>query len=98
MPMLKLASLQRIKECDLTDPIIQKKTKERYAERLPENELVISPVEMFNCCLLLPDIQINCITLTLCVFYPLTDFMSLSFIKNFPTKPNQNVIPKPKNE
>ena len=45
---IKIGSLQKIKEFDLSDPIVKNKIKERYGENLPEGELVISPGSMFD--------------------------------------------------
>jgi uncharacterized protein YycO len=45
---IEIGSLQKIKEFDLSDPIVKNKIKERYGENLPEDELVISPASIFQ--------------------------------------------------
>ncbi len=45
---IEIGNLQRIMEFDLSHPVIQEKIKERYGAKLPKEELVISPGEMFN--------------------------------------------------
>lgn len=49
---VELGSLQRLKDFDLTHPAVQKKMRERYGERIPMDEPVISPQAMFECPLL----------------------------------------------
>lgn len=44
----RLGHLQQLKDFDLSPPAVQKKLKERYGDRLPLNETVISPVSIFN--------------------------------------------------
>ena len=45
---LEIGELETLKDFDLTDKIVKEKMKERYGDNIPLNELVISPVEMFN--------------------------------------------------
>lgn len=45
---IEIGALQRIKDFDLTDPVVASKMRERYGDKVPMNEPVISPVEMFN--------------------------------------------------
>jgi uncharacterized protein YycO len=44
----RLGQLQQLKEFNLSPPAVQKKLKERYGDRLPLSETVISPVSIFN--------------------------------------------------
>ena len=45
---IKLGDLQRLKEFNLTDPIVSSKLRERYGLNVPMEELVISPEEVFR--------------------------------------------------
>ena len=45
---IEIGKLERLKDFDLTNKAVQKKMKERYGDNIPLNELVISPIEMFN--------------------------------------------------
>ena len=45
---IEIGKLQKIRQFDLSDPIVKNKIKERYGENLPEEELVISPASMFE--------------------------------------------------
>lgn len=45
---LQLGRLQQLREFDLSDPRVQAKMKERYGEKIPLAEDVISPGEMFS--------------------------------------------------
>jgi hypothetical protein len=47
-----IGELQRIKDFNLSDPIVQTKLRERYGTRIPMDEPVISPVAMFQSSLL----------------------------------------------
>ncbi|MCO6545347.1 MAG: hypothetical protein J6583_01495 [Gilliamella sp.] len=45
---LKIGQLQTIKEFNLSSPAVKQKIKERYGNKIPYQETVISPVSMFN--------------------------------------------------
>lgn len=45
---IEVGKLEKLKDFDLSNPIVQKKMKERYGNNIPKNELVISPVSIFN--------------------------------------------------
>lgn len=45
---LRVGRLQKLREFDLSDPIVRTKMKERYGEIIPMEETVISPGEMFS--------------------------------------------------
>lgn len=45
---IEIGKLQRIKDFDLTNPIVQAKMKERYGGNIPLDELVITPDRMFT--------------------------------------------------
>jgi len=45
---LDLGELQRLGDFDLSDPLVQKKLKERYGDKLPLDEPVISPARIFE--------------------------------------------------
>lgn len=46
---MQIGQLQKIKDFNLSHPIIQKKLTEYYSKKtIPQNEIVISPVSMFN--------------------------------------------------
>jgi uncharacterized protein YycO len=45
---VRIGELQKIKEFDLTDPVVRKKMQERYGTQVPLEEPVISPVAMFE--------------------------------------------------
>ena len=45
---IKLGQLQRLSDFDLNDPIVKNKLKERYGNRIPFNELVVSPQSIFD--------------------------------------------------
>jgi hypothetical protein len=49
---IQIGKLQRIKEFNLSDPVVQAKLRERYGNNIPEEEPVISPVAMFQSSLL----------------------------------------------
>lgn len=44
----EIGQLQTLREFDLSHPAVQAKLKERYGNRIPLNEKVISPVQMFE--------------------------------------------------
>lgn len=46
---LHLGRLQKLREFDLSDPIVKAKMKERFGKAIPMAENVISPGEMFSC-------------------------------------------------
>jgi hypothetical protein len=45
---LQLGQLQKLREFDLSDPIVKTKMNERYGKSIPLEETVISPGEMFS--------------------------------------------------
>lgn len=45
---IELGTLEHLKDFDLSDPVVKKKIKERYGNKIPLNEIVISPVSIFN--------------------------------------------------
>jgi hypothetical protein len=45
----ELGQLQELQEFDLSNPLVQKKMQQRYGEKIPLHEKVISPVAIFNC-------------------------------------------------
>jgi hypothetical protein len=45
---LEIGKLQKLKEFDLTNPVVADKVKERYGNNIPLNERVISPGRMFE--------------------------------------------------
>jgi len=45
---LRVGRLQKLREFDLSDPIVKAKMKERYGKAIPMGETVISPREMFS--------------------------------------------------
>lgn len=49
---LKIGELQKLKTFNLSDPAVKAKLKERYGDRIPQDEPVISPVAMLNSSLL----------------------------------------------
>ena len=44
----RLGTLQQLRDFDLRHPAVRAKLRERYGNRLPLNETVISPVSLFN--------------------------------------------------
>jgi len=44
---LHVGRLQKLREFDLSDPIVKSKMKERYGNHIPMEETVVSPGEMF---------------------------------------------------
>lgn len=44
---LELGKLQQLREFDLSDPVVAQKLKERYGDKLPLDEEVISPASIF---------------------------------------------------
>lgn len=49
---IEIGALQQLKEFDLSIPLVQQKVKERYGDRIPMEEKVISPERMFQSSLL----------------------------------------------
>ncbi len=45
---LPVGRLQKLRDFDLSDPIVKNKMKERYGKAIPMDETVISPGEMFS--------------------------------------------------
>lgn len=45
---LRVGRLQKLREFDLSDPIVKTKMKERYGKAIPMGETAISPGEMFS--------------------------------------------------
>jgi hypothetical protein len=45
---LRIGRLQKLRDFDLSDPVVRQKMKERYGNKVPLNETVISPGEMFS--------------------------------------------------
>lgn len=45
---IEIGRLEKLKDFDLTDNIVKQKMKERYGEKLPMQETVISPGSIFN--------------------------------------------------
>lgn len=50
---IRVGRLQKVRDLDLSDPIVKAKIKERYGNKVPLNETVISPGEMFSSDLLI---------------------------------------------
>jgi hypothetical protein len=49
---LRVGGLRKVRDLDLSDPIVKNKIKERYGNKVPMDEIVISPGEMFSSYLL----------------------------------------------
>jgi hypothetical protein len=45
---IQIGQLQKLRDFDLSDPIVKAKMKERYGETVPMDETVISPGQMFS--------------------------------------------------
>lgn len=45
---IELGKLEKLKDFNLKSPLVKKLMKKRYGKRIPYNELVISPVSIFN--------------------------------------------------
>jgi hypothetical protein len=54
---IRIGRLQKVRDLDLSDPIVKAKIKERYGNKVPLNEMVISPGEIFSSNLLVTIIQ-----------------------------------------
>ncbi|KES15753.1 Orthopoxvirus protein of unknown function (DUF830) [Gilliamella apis SCGC AB-598-P17] len=50
---LKIGQLQTIKDFNLSSPAVKQKLKQRYGDKIPYQETVISPVAIFNSALLI---------------------------------------------
>jgi len=45
---IEIGKLETLRDFNLKDPVVNKKLHERYGDKIPLNELVISPATMFN--------------------------------------------------
>jgi len=54
---IRVGKLQKVRDLDLSDPIVKTRMKERYGNKVPMDETVISPDEMFSSDLLVTVIQ-----------------------------------------
>ena len=45
---IEIGKLQHLEEFDLTNNVVRKKLNERYGEKIPMNEIVISPAAIFE--------------------------------------------------
>jgi hypothetical protein len=45
---IRLGAQQTIEDFDLSHPTVQEKLKERYGDQIPLNEVVVSPVAIFD--------------------------------------------------
>ncbi len=54
---IRIGRLQKVRDIDLSDPIVKAKIKERYGNTVPLDETVISPGEIFSSDLLVTVIQ-----------------------------------------
>jgi hypothetical protein len=45
---IRVGRLQKVRDLDLSDPVVKAKIKERYGNKVPLGEIVISPGEMFS--------------------------------------------------
>lgn len=45
---LEIGKLERLSDFDLTNEAVKKKMKERYGDKIPNNEIVISPAAIFD--------------------------------------------------
>ena len=45
---IEIGNLETLKDFNLKDPIVKEKLHERYGDKIPLNELVISPAAMFE--------------------------------------------------
>lgn len=45
---IRIGELEKFKDFDLSNPIVKNKVKERYGDKIPQNELVITPDKMFK--------------------------------------------------
>ncbi len=54
---VQVGRLQKLRDFDLSDPVVKTKMQERYGNRVPMDETVISPGEMFSSKLLIVVIE-----------------------------------------
>jgi hypothetical protein len=45
---IRIGELRRLREFDLTDPVVRNKMRERYGKKIPLDEPVISPAAMYE--------------------------------------------------
>jgi hypothetical protein len=45
---IEIGKLEKLSDFDLTSEIVRKKMEERYGNKIPMDEIVISPAEIFN--------------------------------------------------
>lgn len=45
---IEVGKLEKLSDFDLSDPIVKQKMEERFGDKIPMNEMVISPVSMFD--------------------------------------------------
>ncbi len=45
---IRVGRLQKVRDLDLSDPIVKAKMKERYGNKVPMDEIVVSHGEMFS--------------------------------------------------
>jgi uncharacterized protein YycO len=45
---IEIGKLEKLSDFDLTSDAVKKKMKERYGNKIPLNEIVISPASIFN--------------------------------------------------
>ena len=45
---LEIGKLQKLEDFDLTDKAVQAKLKERYRDKIPMDEIVISPAAIYD--------------------------------------------------
>lgn len=45
---IEIGKLEKLKDFDLTSPLVKAKLKEHYGDKIPLNETIISPVAIFN--------------------------------------------------
>lgn len=50
---IEIGKLEKLSDFDLTNEVVKKKMKERYGDKIPNNEIVISPQEIFESDLLI---------------------------------------------
>jgi uncharacterized protein YycO len=50
---LEIGNLEKLSDFDLTSEVVKKKLKERYGDKIPMNEAVISPASIFDSKLLI---------------------------------------------
>jgi hypothetical protein len=50
---IEIGKLEKISDFDLTNPAVKKKMRERYGNKIPTDEIVISPAAIFDSPLLM---------------------------------------------